>query len=136
MTYAVSSALQAAIYAALGADARLASLVGTAIYDALPKGQVPEAYVSIGDERVRDASDQTGNGADHRFDVIVRTTKPGFAETKEIAAAISDALHNAQLPLARGRLVFMRFERAEARRIEANATREVVMRFRARVDDQ
>ncbi len=136
MTYAVSSALQAAIYDALLGDPDLTAAVGGAVFDALPKGQVPDTYVSIGDERVRDASDQTGDGAEHRFDIFVRTTKPGFSEAKEIASAISDVLHNADLPLSRGRLVFMRFERADARRIESNATREILMRFRARVDDQ
>lgn len=135
MTYAVSAALQSAVYSALSNDAALALLVGGEIYDALPTGTLPETYVSLGREEVRDASDQSGDGAVHRFEVSVVTTQPGFAQAKEVAGAVSDVLHNADLTLARGRLVFLQFDRAEARRIDRRATREIVMRFRARVDD-
>lgn len=135
MSYAVSAALQSAVYAALVSDDALAALVGAQIFDAVPVGAVPELYVSIGDERVRDASDQTRSGAVHRLDIFVRTTQPGFAKAKAVGAAVSDVLHDAPLALTRGRLVFLRFERAEARRTDGNATREILLRFRARVDD-
>lgn len=136
MSYAVSAALQTAIYDALVSDTALAGLVGADIYDAVPTGAVPDTYVSLGEERARDASDQSGNGAIHRLDIYVRTSLPGFAHAKSVAAAVSDVLHDAQLPLSRGRLVFLRFERAEARRSEANTMRQILLRFRARVDDQ
>jgi hypothetical protein len=135
MSYAVSSALQAAVYAALKADPALQAIVGQAVFDALPTGAIPEIYVSLGDERVQDASDQSCKGAVHQFDINVRTTLPGFAAAKQAAGAVSDILHDAQLSLSRGRLVFLRFERAEARRVGSNATREVLLRFRARVED-
>ena len=45
MSYAVSGALQAAVFAALSGDAALAALVGSAIYDAVPAGTVPDLYV-------------------------------------------------------------------------------------------
>ncbi|MFK7746321.1 MAG: DUF3168 domain-containing protein [Roseobacter sp.] len=136
MSYAMAGALQAAIYASLTNDAAVVALVGSDIYDAVPTGTLPEIYVSLGRERVQDASDQTGQGAVHRLDVSVITSKPGFAAAKDVAAAISDALHDADLALARGTLVYLRFERAEARRIDTSAGREIVMRFRARVDDE
>ena len=135
MSYAMSGALQTAIYDALTQDAALSSLVGTHIYDAVPTGTLPPTYISLGLERVRDASDGTGSGALHQVDISVLTTQPGFASAKAVAAAISDALHGADLGLARGQLVYLRFERAEARRIDANAGREIRLRFRARVDD-
>lgn len=136
MSYGMSPVLQTAIYEALRADAALAGLVGAHIYDALPTGAVPETYVSIGDERVRDASDQTHNGSVHKLDILVRTTQPGFAKAKAIAAIISDALHNAQLSMSRGRMVSLQFERATARRIETNTAREILLLFRARLDDE
>jgi hypothetical protein len=135
MSYAMSGALQAAIYSALSGDAALTALIGSDVYDALPSGTLPETYVSLGRERVRDASDQTGDGALHSIDVSVFTSQSGFAGAKAVAAAVSDALHGADLALARGRLIFLRFERAEARRIDANAGREIRLRFRARVSD-
>lgn len=136
MSYAMSGALQAAIYEALVSDTALAALVGTDIYDAVPTGTVPETWVGLGRERARDASDQTGSGAFHTIEISVFTTQPGFAGAKAVAAAVSDVLHDADLSLTRGRLVFMRFERAQARKIDDNAGREILLRFRARVTDE
>lgn len=136
MSYAMSGALQAAIYETLVNDTNLGGLVGTDIYDAVPNGEMPETYVSLGIEQVRDASDQTGNGALHTVEISVITTKPGFAGAKAVATAISDALHDSDLTLSRGRLVFLRFQRADARRIDSNAGRQIRMRFRARVEDE
>ncbi len=135
MSYSMSGALQAALYTALIEDTDLMGLVGSDIYDAVPTGTLPETYVSLGREQVRDASDQSGNGALHRLEISVITTQPGFARAKQVAAAVSDTLHGADLSLSRGRLVFLRFERAQARRIEASSAREILLRFRARVDD-
>ena len=64
MSYAVSAALQSAIFGALSADPTLNDLVGGAIYDALPSGALPPLYVSIGQEVVRERNDSTGIGAE------------------------------------------------------------------------
>lgn len=136
MSYAMSGALQAAIYEALLDDSTLGGLIGRHVYDAVPTGNLPETYVSLGAEQVRDASDQTGDGALHTVEISIFTAQSGFAGAKAVAAAISDALHDADLTLSRGRLVFLKFQRAEARRIDANANRAIRMRFRARVDDE
>tara|TARA_R110002094_G_scaffold26830_2_gene39524 strand:- start:390 stop:800 length:411 start_codon:yes stop_codon:yes gene_type:complete len=135
MSFALSEPLQTAVYQALVADAALAGTVGTAIYDAVPAGNLPPIYVRLGGEVATDASDISGDGAVHRFTVSVITTSPGFAEAKRAAGAISDALHDANLNLSRGRLVSMRFERAAARRIDAVSARQIDLRFRARVQD-
>lgn len=135
MSLGMSEPLQTAVYAALTADAALHAIVGTAIYDAVPTGVLPAIYVRLGSEEVRDASDCSGAGAVHRFAISVITTDPGFAQAKAAAAAVSDVLHNAALTLSRGRLVFMRFERAKAARVEAAATRQIDVRFVARVQD-
>jgi hypothetical protein len=135
MSYAVSGALQAAVFAALTADAALGAIVGTDVYDAVPAGNVPDLYVRLGTETVREASDGSGTGAVHFLTVSVITTAPGFASAKAAAAAVSDALHDADLTLTRGTLVSMRFERGSARRIDAASARQIDLRFRARVSD-
>lgn len=136
MSYAVSGALQAAVFGALSGDAALANLVGTAIYDAVPVGIVPDIYVRLGSETVREASDGSGAGAVHFLTVSVITTNPGFATAKAAATAVSDVLHEAELTLTRGTLVSLRFERAAARRIDAASARQIDLRFRARVSDE
>lgn len=135
MSFAMSGPLQAAIYSALTGDATLAALVGSAIYDAVPSGTLPPIYVLLGTESVTDASDCTSAGALHRFSVSVITTNPGFAQAKAAAAAVSDVLHHADVDLSRGRLVFLRFEQANANRVESEAIRRIDLRFAARVQD-
>ncbi|MEM9968315.1 MAG: DUF3168 domain-containing protein [Pseudomonadota bacterium] len=135
MSYALSGPLQTAVYDALRGDAALSSIVGSAIYDAVPIGAVPTIYVRLGGEEVIDASDFTGAGAVHTITVSVITTEPGFALAKAAAGAISDLLHDADLTLSRGRLVSLFFQQAKAVRIEAVSARQIDMRFRARVQD-
>ena len=135
MSYAVSGALQTAVFDALSNDASLGALVGTAIYDAVPSGVLPDIYVRLGSESVRDASDISGAGAVHALTISVITTNPGFATAKAAATAVSDALHDASLSLSRGALVSLRFERATAKRIDSASARQIDLRFRARVQD-
>ena len=134
MSYAASSALQAAVFQHLAADAGVTALVGAAIYDSVPPGPLPALYVSLGPEDVRDRSDKTGGGAEHDLAVSVVTDAAGFQAAKDLAAAISDALIGAPLVLARGRLVDLWFLKAAARRVGAADQRRIDLWFRARVE--
>ena len=134
MTYAISEALQQAVYQRLIGDAALTAEVGPAIYDMVPAGPVPPLYVMLGAETVRDRSDVTGAGALHRFTVTVVAEATGFSAAKRAAAAISDALVDAPLALSRGHLVGLWFDRAKAAR-QANGDRSIALRFSARVED-
>ena len=134
MSYAVAAALQAAVYQRLLADPALQALVGAAIYDAVPPGTVTGSYVSLGPEDMTDASDKTGDGARHDFVVSVVTDAAGFQAAKEVAAAISDALVDAPLALARGSLVGLWFVSAKARRVKTGEARRIDLTFRARVE--
>ncbi len=136
MSYAVSAPLQAAVYQRISTDGVVSALVGTAVYDAVPPGDLPELYVSLGPEDVRDASDKTGAGAVHIFTISVISAAAGFQNAKQVAGAISDALVDAPLALTRGHLVSLNFDRARARRVEEADIRRIDLTFRARVDDQ
>lgn len=135
MSYGVAAALQAAVYQALMADTALGALVGSNIYDAIPTGTLPSIYVALGPEQVGDASDKTGGGARHQFTVSVVTDSAGFASAKAAAAAISDALVDADLTLSRGSLVSLNFFRAKAVRVGTGDDRRIDLMFRARVQD-
>ena len=134
MSYAIGAALQAAVYQRLRGSSALDALVGDAIYDAAPSGAVTGIYVSIGPEDVVDASDMTGDGAVHDFVVSVVTDAAGFQMAKDVAAVISDALVDATLVLARGKLIGLRFVKAKARRVDTASTRRIDITFRARVE--
>ena len=135
MTYAVSAALQSAIYSHLVADAPLTALVGSAIYDNAPSGSLPDTYVSLGPEDVRERSDITGYGALHIITISVISEVAGFDTAKQVGAAISDALQGAALTLTRGALCYINFDRATARRVGTGETRRIDLRFSARVED-
>ena len=135
MTYGVSAALQKGVYETLAADASLTGLVGDAILDAGQSGPLPELFVSLGAEKVEDRSDQCSSGALHRCTIsVISQDQGGFSKAKAAAVAVSDALDGAAPILDRGRIVFMNFERAEARRA-SGGRRRIDLRFAARVED-
>lgn len=135
MSYALSSALQTAIYDLLAGDAALAALVGGSVHDQPPPGPVTGTYVLLGDEDTRDLSDKTAAGADHRFSVSVISDAYGFRTAKDAAGRVSDLLVDATPALTRGRIVMLRFLGARARRIRSGQTRRIDLTFRAIVED-
>jgi len=135
MSYAVASALQAAVFAAVSGDVAVQGLVGSDVFDALPSGSLPLTYVVLGEEIVRPRSDGTAYGAVHDFTVSVFSDAAGFASAKAVAVAVSDALVDASLVLSRGALVSLVFKRARADRGKSPNGRRIDLRFRARVED-
>lgn len=135
MSYAISGALQSAVYDRLAGDADLSALVGDDIYDGIPTGAVPSLYVSLGEETVTDRSDTGTGGAWHDFTVAVVTQANGFAEAKAVGGVISDALLAGGLTLSRGHVVGIWFRAAEARRVQKSDLRRIDLRFRAQVLD-
>jgi hypothetical protein len=136
MSYGTAAALQAAIYQRLASDPALVALVGTAIHDVVPAGEVPGTYVTLGPEEVRDRSDKTGRGSEHEFTVSVVTDAAGFQRAKTVAGAVSDALDAPPPQLSRGRIVSLQFLRARALRVAAARNRRIDLTFRARVEDE
>ncbi len=139
MTYALSWPLQQGVFQLLSATPGVASLVGGRIYDApLPTEAEadPEAlWVTIGDESVADWSTASDRGAAHDLTIAVHAPRRGFAEAKQAAGAISDALLDGQIAMSRGRAVQVRFTGARTRREEGDALRRIEMRFRVIVED-
>lgn len=131
MSYAGAAALQAAVFARLTGWPALA---GVSVLDAMPAGGGGGTFVLLGPEEARDASDRTGDGAEHRLVVSVISDAAGFLAAKTIAVAVSEALNGAGLALTVGRLVGMEFQRAVARRLEDGAVRRIDLTFRARLD--
>jgi hypothetical protein len=134
MSYAMAAALQSAVYQRLSGDAAVTGLVGARIYDAVPKGRLPELYIALGPEKALDASDKTCHGAWHEFAVSVISEDAGFQAAKEVSAAVCDALIDAGLVLGRGRLVALFFKQARAQH-EKSGRRRIDLTFRARVED-
>lgn len=135
MSYAISAALQAAVYQLLTADAALAALVAGRIHDQMPPGPVEGTYVSLGEETVRDRSDKTTAAAEHRLTVSVVSDEAGFRTAKDTAGRIGEILTGAVPSLTKGRVVAIHFISARARRVRAGQTRRIDLIFRAIVED-
>lgn len=135
MSYAISAALQSAVFLAVSGDAGVQSLVGSSVYDATPAGVLPLTYVIVGDEDVRPRSDGSGAGAAHDFIVSIFSDAAGYSGAKNVAVAVSDVLEDADFPLSRGALVSLRFLRGKARRVTSPSSRRIDLWFRARVED-
>jgi hypothetical protein len=133
MSYGAAAALQVALYARL---AGFPALAGVPVLDAVQPGQGPGTFVLIGPEEVRDASDKSGAGADHRITVSVISDAGGFLTAKTVAGHVSDALAGFRPLLTRGTIVHLLFDRASAERIDEGAIRRIDLVFRARIDDQ
>lgn len=135
MSYGASAALQRAIYARLTEPGVPAELSGVPVVDMLPEGPVPELYISLGPERVRDASTKTSRGADHRVTITVTSSGGGFQRAKQIAGALCDWLEATAPVLETGRLCDLDFVRAQAGRGPSGAARSIELTFRAVIDD-
>lgn len=126
-----SHALQAAIHAALSADAGvLGALGGARIYDHVPR-KVDYPYVTFGQSSVYDWSTGGEGGDEHIITLNVWSLAAGRSEVQDVIEAIRDALHDRDLPIAGHRLINLRYEYSEARR-ETDAERfHGVIRLRA-----
>lgn len=141
MTYAFGWALQQGIFAALGANADLAELVGGRIHDepphraALAEEAAQAPYLLIGEEAVAPWDTATERGAAHELSISAVSSEPGFATVKRIAAAVCDAMEGS-IPLARGRVAAVRFLGARTARGRRGPARKIEMRFRVIVEDE
>ena len=127
-------ALQTAVYTALTGDAALvAALGGTKIYDHVPRRVLPP-YVAIASSVAQDWSTGTDAGDDHTLTLQVWSDLAGRAEAERIMGLVAAALHDRPLTLAGVRLVNLRHERSEARRLSEGDRFHGVMRFRAKTE--
>lgn len=136
MTYALSEGLQVAFFDVLSSTAAISGQIGNAIYDEVPDGQLPETYITLGVETVRDRSGSKATVAVHDLVVSVLSSVSGFREAKAVAGAISDSLTGARPVLARGRVVETWFVRARARRVQQQDKRRIDLTFRVLVQDE
>ncbi|GAB4068625.1 DUF3168 domain-containing protein [Ancylobacter sonchi] len=126
-----ATALRAALHQALVADAPLIAALGGARIHDLPPSSPDFPYVTLGEAQVLDWSTATERGEEHRLTLNVWSRQGGHGEALNLAALVQEALHDAALPLAEGRLVNLRATGAEIRREAGGRTYRAVLRFRA-----
>ncbi len=110
MAEGLSNSVQIAIYTALAASAELTALLADrvnaagfpAIYDDVTQAgdsgsNAPFPYIVIGSDSIQDWSTDTASGGDIMADIHVWSRYDGKRETKQIQAAIYNALHRQTL---------------------------------------
>jgi hypothetical protein len=128
---AAALALQTALFARLTTDAgMLAAVGGPRIHDAVP--QPPEfPYVTFGQSIVRDAASDLAAADEHQLTFHVWSRARGRAQTWQIIEALRTALHEQSIALDGHRLINLRLEFAEARRLTDADYIHGLARFRA-----
>lgn len=126
-----ATALRAAIHDALVADGALTAVLGgPRVYDEVP-GDAVFPYVTLGDDRIADASTGTEPGEEHQLTLHGWSRQGGHREAHEIAGALLQALDDAPLSLAGYDLVNLRFAVADIRREADGRTYHALVRFQA-----
>jgi len=139
MTYALAWPLQQSVFQLLAADPQVGALAGTRIYDSPPQASglsgLEEIYIALGDERAEDWSTADGAGAVHVLTISIVAPRAGFAEAKQLAGAVSDAMLSATLAPVRGRVVTVNFIDARTLRAVRDNILQIEMRFRLALED-
>ena len=136
MRIGFSAQLQAFLYATLQNDATLTQKLNGHIFDAPPPGPLPFTYITLGPEKVTDASDMTAKASVHEVAISVVTTQTGFASIKELSDLIIERLDHKTTSFSQGAITSMQFLRSEAAREADGTIRRVDLVFRARIDAQ
>jgi hypothetical protein len=125
--------LQGAIVARLKADATLAAIIGTRVYD-LPPAAPTFPYVTLGEDQTIPDRGDGYEGSDVSLTLHAWSKGTGFPEVKRMVAAIRASLTNAPLSLSGHRLVNIEFEDSRVLRDPDPAISHGVLTFLARTE--
>ncbi|MFT4162475.1 DUF3168 domain-containing protein [Shinella sp.] len=126
--------LQGALLARLTAYADLSALVAGRIYDE-PPGAARYPYVTLGESQFLN-DDMTCRRAWRAYLTLhAWSRKTGYPEVKQVASAVADALHLANLPMAHFRVAIVTHSQTRVFRDADGATSHAVITFDARVEE-
>jgi hypothetical protein len=120
--------LQGVLVARLKADASLATLVGTRVYDQ-PPSPVTYPYVTIGEAQTLRDDATCINGSRVFLTLHAWSQAVGFPEVKRIADAVTESLHLAPLTLATNRLISLMHRQTRTFRDADGVTSHAVIDF-------
>ncbi|SOE17469.1 uncharacterized protein DUF3168 [Hoeflea halophila] len=126
-----ANALQSAVVERLSISPDVLAITGPGrIFDRqITRAEPP--YLVIGVMTMADYSTGDGDGTVHRFEIEAWTRQNGRRQAVELADAVRDALHDAELTLDGAVLINLRHERTVSRRAPKTALHVARLRFRA-----
>lgn len=139
MTHDASHELQVAITSALRSNPAIIALVGARVYDRVPmaNGKIVAEfpYISFGPTQEIPEDFDCIDASELFIQIDAWSRDPGFAEGRKIAKAIKAGLHEQSLALADNALVYFEFEGRRDIRAPDGLTTQIVMTFRAGVEN-
>jgi Protein of unknown function (DUF3168) len=127
---ASSWALQQAIFSALSASSDLQALIGTRLFDEVPR-ESAFPYAVIGDDVETNYDTATEAGSQHIADVDIWSRGGGHKESKSIADVVRTTLDGAALSPSGQTLVGIRYQGADFVRQTDGETYRATLHFRA-----
>lgn len=121
--------LQDSLIKALRADGVLPAVVGRRVYDQVP-GAPTYPYVTLGDGQVLPDKAECIDGVEIFLQIDVWSRKVGYAETKQITAAIVDALDDQALTVAGFDVTVFELSSVQYLRDPDGLTRHAAITFR------
>lgn len=129
-THATDALIEAIVGECLADGGLVAALGGERIYDAVPKNAV-FPYVTIGEARALDWSTATEDGTEHLVALDVWSRARGRREAVDLANRIALLIDDQPLVLTGHRLVNLRVERIDTRRLRDGRTFRAALSLRA-----
>ena len=123
--------LQQAVVERLASSPDVLAITGAGrIFDRLITRAEPP-YLVLGEATTSDFSTGDGAGSEHRFEIEAWSKQNGRKQAVELADAVRESLHDADLTLDGAVLVNLRHERTTSRRAPRSGLHVARLRFRA-----
>lgn len=125
--------LQDALIRALRAPGVLPAVIGARVYDQVPSTPT-YPLVSLGDGQVLPDKAECIDGVEVFLQIDVWSRKVGYAETKEIAAAVIDALDDQALTVTGFDVIVFELSGVQYMRDPDGLTRHAAITFRSLIE--
>lgn len=122
--------LKAALRAGLLADAAVSAALGTAIYDAPPRGEAPP-YLMLGDGIARENGTNDADGRIIDLELVIVTSERGSSQALTLAGVVEERLPLLALAPDGHRLVTLILRETLVRQDVANSLTRAILRLRA-----
>ena len=136
MKYEYSNDLQKAVFTAIHENIEIVEVTEGAIFDHVPSTQIlPEIYVRIGDEQLRNRSTKTNSITESIFEVSVFSQKQGFLAAKKLSSKLAEQITNTHMGIESGKLVGIWFIKSQTYRLEKGNLRQIKLWFKAIIEE-
>ncbi len=127
--------IQTSVFEALNANAQIYEKTEGAIFDHVPTSQdLPEIYVRIGDEQIKNRSSKTNSISEAIFEISIFSQHQGFIAAKHLSSLISQELTKDKLNFNNEKLIGIWFVKSQTYRLSSGNLRQIKLWFKALIE--